>query len=243
MLSTDKVIYFMVNFQGTKAIVQVWERHHPEEKPSEPKPCEVVSGLTGIITAIRVKTGLAAVKVGDTVQAGEIIARGTIVNENDHTDVTLLHAEAEIDLRTWYTLRIVVPSELSVLTPEKVVTSRRALLLGRQRIPFGRIEKKELSWYDKQINIRYLDLHEDFRWPIGRVTETLSICHAQPAALDIEALSAVLERRMKETFLAEKPDAQILSTDFSLETSPQGAWLGILNMEMLETTGIEFPIG
>ena len=243
MLSADKVSYFTVNFQGTKAIVQVWERRHPEEKPSEPKPCDVVSGLTGVITAIRVKTGLAAVKVGDTVQAGEIIARGTIVNENDHTDVTLLHAEAEIDLRTWYTLRIVVPSELSVLTPKKVVTSRRALLLGRQRIPFGRIEKKELSWYDKQINIRYLDLHEDFHWPIGRVTETLSICHAQPAALDIEALAVVLETRMKETFLAEKPDAQILSADFSLETSPQGAWLGILNMEMLETTGIEFPIG
>jgi len=243
MLNTDKLSYFTVNFQGTKAIVQVWERRHPEEKPSEPQPCDVISGLTGIVTDIRVKTGTAAVKTGDTVQAGDIIARGTIVNENDNAQVTLLHADAEVDLRTWYTLCTAVPCELSVLMPEELHSGRLELLLGRKRIPLDRIEKTELPWYDKQINVRYLNLHEDFHWPIGLVRETLSVCSEKSAAVDKEALAAVLETRMKEALLAEKPDVQLISADFSLETSEQGAWLGVLKVEMLETTGIEFPIG
>ena len=243
MLNADKLSYFTVNFQGTKAIVQVWERRHPEEKPTEPQPCDVISGLTGIVSEVRVKTGLAAVKPGDTIQAGDLIARGTIVNENDNTQITLLPADAEVDLRTWYTVRCAVPCELSVLTPEEVRSGRLELLWDRKRIPLGRIEKTELPWYDKQINTRYLNLHEDFHWPIGLIRETHSICRAESADLDNEALAAALETRMKEALLAEKPDAQLISAEFSLEVSEQGAWLGVLNVEMLETTGVKFPIG
>ena len=243
MTRSDKLSYFTVNFKGTQAIIQVWECQHPEEKPEEPQPCDVASGLTGIVSALRVKTGHAAVKVGDTVQAGDLIARGTIVNEHDETDITLLHAEAEADLRTWYTLRTAVPAELMILTEEAPKNARTSLILGRQRIPLGRIEKNTLPWYDKQINTHYLTLHPDFRWPIGLAREMLLQCTGDRAAVSRESLADVLERRMTERLLAEKPEAQLISASFSLETSLQGAWLGVLKVELLETTGVEVPIG
>lgn len=242
MIKTDKLSYLTVNFQGTHAIIEVWERRNQETRPAEPGPCNVVSELTGIVTDLRVRTGLAQVRVGDTLQAGELIATGVIVNQNDETQVTLLHAQAEADLRTWYTRKTAVPAELQQLLPDGVVETSGFAQLGGRRFPIGIIEKNGFSWYDKQINIQYLRLQEYFRWPVARIIGQTSRCAVQTAQIDRGKLSSVLEERMTLRLLAEKPNATLVQTSFSLEQSETGAWLGILEAELVETTGLEVPI-
>ena len=39
-----------------------------------------------------------------------------------------------------------------------------------------------------------------------------------------------------------KPDAQLVQSDFKLEQNVQGAWLGTLKVELIETTGKEVPM-
>lgn len=243
MSNTDKLTYFTINFKGIHAIVEVQEREKPAEKPEKQPPCDVVSDVTGIVLRLRVRTGTAMVKVGDTLQHGDLIASGTIVNENDETQITLLHAEAEADVRTWYTLRTVVPGELQLLTEIKSYEDRSVLLLGERRFPLGLIEKNTVPWYDKQIKTHYLHLHENFRWPIGLERQKTAYCGAEKAAIDAAALSKLLEQRMLDRLLASKPNAQLVQADFTLEQSPQGAWLGVLKVELVETTGQEVPIG
>jgi len=243
MTNTDKLSYFTVNFKGTQAIVEILERENPAEKPQKMPPCNVVSDLTGIVVRLRVRTGQAQVKVGDTLQPGDLIATGVIVNENDDSKMTLLHAEAEADIRTWYTIQSVVPSELHLLTAAETYTERGFFLFGQRRFPMGLIEKNSIPWYDKQIKTHYLYLHEHFRWPIGLERQKTTYCGVEDAAIDAAALSDLLEQRMLERLLYSKPGAQLMQTDFTLEQSPQGAWLGVLKVELVETTGREVPIG
>ncbi len=242
MTMTDKLSYFTLNFKGTQAIVRVWEKENPVEKPEELPPCNVVSELTGVVTDLRVRTGKALVKVGDTLQPGDLIATGVIVNENDETQVTLLHADAEADLRTWYTIQTAVPCELQLLDYDGRVSQRSYFLLGNRRIPLGIIEKNTVPWYDKQIKTHYLQLHEDFRWPVALERQQTLFCQAKEASVDRDALADLLENRMLERLLAQKPGAQVVQADFTLEQSPQGAWLGVLKVELVETTGRQVPM-
>ena len=240
---TDKYSYFTLNFKGTQAIVRVWEKEHPVEKPEDLPPCNVVSEVTGVITALRVRTGKAVVKVGDTLQPGDLIASGVIVNENDETQVTLLRADAEADVRTWYTVQTAVPCELQLLEPDGRVEERRYFLLGERIFPLGIIEKRPVPWYDKQIKTHYLTLHEDFRWPVALERHRTLLCETKEASVDRDALAEILENRMLERLLAQKPGAQVQQSDFTLEQSPQGAWLGVLKVELVETTGRQVPMG
>ena len=242
MTMTDKLSYFTVNFKGTQAIIEVWERENPAEKPEQQPPCDVVSDLTGIVLRLRVRTGTAAVKIGDTLQPGDLIASGTIVNENDETQITHLHAEAEADVRTWYTIRTVVPKELQTLTAETQVRDQLYFLLGERRFHLGIIENSTVSWYDKQIKTHYLHLQENFRWPIGLERQQVTLCRAEEASVDPALLAERLKTRMLDRLLTSKPDAELVQADFTLEQSPQGAWLGVLKVELVETTGQEVPI-
>ena len=242
MLKTDKLSYFTVNFRGTQAIVTVWERETPAEKPEEHLPCNVISHLTGVVAALRVRSGLACVKVGDTIQPGDLIASGRIVNANDETDITLLAASAEADVRTWYTLQTAVPCELAILVSETVQRDRLYLLLGTQRFPLSIIEKNTVSWYDKQVKTRYLKLHEDFRWKIGLEYIKTAVCRTEKVQIDRSALENLLQQRMIDRLMQAKPEAQLISSEVQLKQSEPGAWIGVLKVEMLETTGKEVPM-
>ena len=243
MLQTDKLSYFTVNFKGTQAVVRVWEKRNRETKPEVPGPCDVVSDLTGIVLELRVRTGQALVKVGDTLQAGDRIATGVIVNQNDETEQTLLHAEAEADVRTWYTLKTVVPAELQTLSYAEPREKSLSLLLGQRRFPLKIIEKPALSCYDKKIDIHVLQLQDNFRWPIALVEEQTTRCAVDPGEVDRETLAEVLEQRMTTRLRETAPEAELVRSSFRLEKTSGGAWLGVLEAELVETTGKEVPIG
>lgn len=243
MARTDKLSYFTLNFQGTHAILRVWERQTPEIRAEDTAPCDVVSQLTGVVEALRVRTGTALVKPGDTVQVGERLATGYLVNQNDETQVTLLHAQAEADIRTWHTYRTAVPSELYLLLPGETRPTGGALLVGTRRFPLQIIEKDGISWYDKQIKRHTLSLRADFRMPLGWSIEQTVLCRAEEAQIDREKLEALLRERLLARLRREKPDAQLIRADFSLQRSERGAWLGILDVELIETTGQAVPIG
>jgi sporulation protein YqfD len=242
MSSTDKLSYFTINFKGILAIIEVQERENPAEKPKEQPPCDVVSDLTGIVLRLRVRTGKAMVQIGDTIQPGDLLASGTIRNENDETKITQLHAEAEADVRTWYTLRAAVPCELQLLNKTEAFSENHTFLLGERRFPLGLIEKKAVPWYDKQIKTHYLHLHEDFRWPVALERHRTLFCAPKEAAVDRDALAEILEKRMLDRLLAQKPGALVQQADFTLEQSPKGAWLGVLKVELVETTGRQVPM-
>ena len=61
--------------------------------------------------------------------------------------------------------------------------------------------------------------------------------------MDRDTLAEILKRRMLDRLLAQKPGALVQQADFTLEQTSQGAWLGVLKVELVETTGRQVPMG
>ena len=146
-------------------------------------------------------------------------------------------------MRTWYTLKTVVPAELQTLSYAEPREKSLSLLLGQRRFPLKIIEKPALSCYDKKIDIYSLQLQDNFRWPIALVEEQTTRCAVDPGEVDREALSKVLEQRMITRLRETAPEAELVWSNFRLEKTSGGAWLGVLEAELVETTGKEVPIG
>ncbi|MBR5389750.1 MAG: sporulation protein YqfD [Clostridia bacterium] len=236
----DKLSYFTLNFVGTNAVAQVWEREDTPEKLAENVPCNVISALSGVILRLHVRMGHPEVKIGDTITAGTTIASGTVVSALGET--TLLHASADAVLRTWYTIRAAVPEEILALSSTQRMHVKQCFIFGERRIPLQSIENTEETWYDKHINRRELRLREDFRFPIALESEIRYPCETSGEPATETAISPMLEQRMLLRLRASKPDAEIAGYTFSMERSGSGAWMGVLRAELIETTGISVPI-
>ena len=238
IIRIDKLSHLTINFRGVGAYVHVWERKDTPIALDESTPCDVISDKTGVILRLRVRTGVSKVKIGDTIQPGDMISEGTVVSTQGK--VTLLHALAEADVRTWYTLRAAIPKETLVGSAQPGIPSY-SMILGSRRFPLQRIENAVDPWYDKHIEKEYLRPHPDFRWPIALEKTYCSNIREQPQPISPDMAEALLQQRMLSRILLAHPDAELVNWSFERKESA-GAYIGVLRVEMIETTGKEVPI-
>ena len=235
----DKLSYITVNFRGTQALVQVWERKDTPEPIPQEEPCDILSDKAGVVLRLRVRQGTACVQVGDAIQPGDRIAEGRILGAAG--ELRQVHAMAEADIRATYTVRTAIPAEIRSLTVSEELRPERYLLFGRHRFPLQKIEKAPELWYDKQIEMQLLQLQDELRFPIGIVTERRFYGTPAGQMPERESLSVLLEERMLRRLLAAKPEAELCGYTFSLEKTDGGAYLGVLRAELIETCGVEAP--
>lgn len=77
------VAWISVNRRGTVAYVQLIESENVGRvEEAQPLYSNVVAECDGVIESITVESGVAAVKVGDVVKAGEVLISGIVENEN-----------------------------------------------------------------------------------------------------------------------------------------------------------------
>lgn len=235
----DKLSYLTINFRGTQALIQVWERKETPRSIPQEEPCDILSDKTGVILRLRVRQGTACVQVGDAIQPGDRIAEGRILGAAG--ELRKVHAMAEADLRTCYTIRTAIPAELQTFSVLEELRPERWLLFGSRRFPLQKIEKAPELWYDKQIETQLLQLQEEFRFPMGIETERRFRGTPDGQTPERDALPALLEERMLRRLLAAKPEAELCGHTFSLEKTDGGAYLGVLRAELIETCGVEAP--
>lgn len=236
----DKLSYLTVNFRGVQALVQVWERKDTPSAVPQEEPCNIVSDKTGVILRLRVRQGTACVQVGDAVRPGDILAEGTLSGANGV--LRPVHAMAEAEIRSVYTIRTAVPAELRTLRRWEELRPERYLVLGKDRFSLRKIENTDNLWYDKQIQEQLLPIQEDFHFPVGLETVYRYCCIPSGEAPEQGELGALLERRMLERLAAAKPDAKLCGWTFSLEKTEGGALMGVLNAELIELCGVESPM-
>ncbi|MBR2343095.1 MAG: sporulation protein YqfD [Clostridia bacterium] len=92
--SYPKIGWVTVNRRGTVAYVEVVEREGTEEEPEEKLGyANVVAERDGVIDEITVKRGVAMVKAGDVVRAGDVLISGVLPEE---AGGGLCYAEGEV---------------------------------------------------------------------------------------------------------------------------------------------------
>lgn len=100
-LERSDIAWMGIELKGTNAIVKVVKADEKPEIINEEEYCSIVSDKVGIITKMNAQTGTANVKVGDTVNKGDILINGWM--EGKYTGIRYVHAKGEVQAKVWYT--------------------------------------------------------------------------------------------------------------------------------------------
>lgn len=113
-LLREDIAWIGINIEGTNVKVNVVETREKPELISPDDYCNIVSNKEAIITKISVQNGMPAVKVGDVVEEGTILAYGYM--EGKYTGTRYVHATADIEAKVWYSEEETVPIKQEIYT-------------------------------------------------------------------------------------------------------------------------------
>ena len=118
-LKRNDISWIGINLKGTNAIVKVVKAKEAPEIINEKDYCNIVAEKGGIITKIIAQNGTAQVKVGDKVEAGQVLIQG--IMEGKYTGIRNVHSLGEVEAIVKYSKTEKIPLK----TIEKVATGKK----------------------------------------------------------------------------------------------------------------------
>lgn len=100
-LKRNDISWIGINLKGTNAIVKVVKAKNAPEIIDEKEYCNIIAKKGGTITKIIAQNGTAQVKVGDKVETGQILIKGTM--EGNYTGIRYVHSLGEVKAVVQYT--------------------------------------------------------------------------------------------------------------------------------------------
>jgi len=155
---------------GSAAKVVVRERPHIPEITDRKGYANIVASRAGMITELSVYEGQPLKKVGDFVDAGEMIVSGVVDLERIYT---VVNAQAEVFAKTWCNKTTVTP----VMCLNKTYTSDKYLCIwmeiGKRKIKIFGNSGISTCAYDKIVKRSELTLPGGYTLPVALLVETL----------------------------------------------------------------------
>lgn len=102
MIKRDDIAFISIDTNGTKIIVNIFEKVKEPKSISKDEPCDIVAAKAGLITTINVLSGKKNVQVGDIVNEGDILVTGIMEMTNFPEKTQRVHAIAEVKAKVWY---------------------------------------------------------------------------------------------------------------------------------------------
>ncbi len=118
-LACDKLAWISVNMKGTVAYVEVREKLPVDDEPKPSSPANVVAAQSGRVLEVMAYDGLAMVKAGDEVKAGDLLISGSY---GEHTPgLRVTRAAGYVKARTVRSFSV----EIQYDHEQKVPTGRK----------------------------------------------------------------------------------------------------------------------
>ena len=233
-LKRDDIAWMGIELKGTNAIVKIVKANEKPEIIDEDEYCNIVADKAGVITKINAQTGTANVKVGDTVNVGDVLINGWM--EGKYTGIRYVHSKGEIQAKVWYTEY----KNVSCNTTERQETGnteeKYAIKINNFKINFyKRLSNFEI--YDTIENEEKFKLFSNFYLPVSLIKITnKEIKQTQKHYTIEEAKSLGIQE------LEEKLDQQIADknaiTNKTVNTYQKGDSIDIyVTYEVLENIG------
>lgn len=168
-LNRNDIAWIGIELKGTNAIVKIVKSKEKPDIVDENDYCNIVSDKDGIITKINARNGTIAVKPGDVINKGTTLINGWM--EGKYTGIRYVHAEGEIEAKTWYTKN----KKILYNTTEKRDTGETE---NKYKIKFNNFEinlSKRVSKfkiYDTIENEKKIKIFSNFYLPIIIVKTT-----------------------------------------------------------------------
>ena len=168
-LERKDIAWMGIELKGTNAIVKLVKSDEKPEIINEDEYCNIISDKEGIITKISVQNGTANVKVGDTVNIGDVLVNGWI--EGKFTGIRYVHSLAEIEAKVWYTESIKIPYNVTETKYTGNEEEKYGIKFNNFQINFTKKYSK-FKIYDTIETENKIKLFSDFYLPISIVKTT-----------------------------------------------------------------------
>lgn len=152
LIASDDIAWISINLRGTVANVEIREIQRPETKKPEGDGANIIAAMDGQIELLEVYAGQPAVKIGDTVRAGDLLISGVIEGRN--MGIRYVYARGKVFARVSKEIVIEVPLQTERKTyTGREVTDTTIKIFGKSinissnsgNLPafYDKIEKKE----------------------------------------------------------------------------------------------------
>ncbi len=232
------ICWVQVRRQGTKLFVEIERGILPEnETVDERVPCDIVADKDFEVVKCVVYSGTATCKPGQVVHKGEVVVSGTADG---------VHAQAEIVGRTWYSAKVEVVADRTVVRETGRETKQTAFFLFGVKIPLP--GETWLPWYRKmdtsncsQVEtLTYWRLPGGMQLPLGIHRLTTKETAVVPVRMNEEEALAYARLQGADLLDQKIPDdAQIHSTAWKITENEDGTLFYEITAECTETVGVK----
>lgn len=168
-LKRKDIAWIGIELKGTNAIVKIVKAIEKPEIINEQEYCNIVSDKMGLITKINAQTGTNNVKIGDTVNVGDVLINGWM--EGKYTGIRYVHAKGEIEAKVWHTKNKKILYENIEEKETGNVEKLYSIKLNNFKINLNkRVSKFKI--YDTIETENKLKIFSDFYLPISIITTT-----------------------------------------------------------------------
>lgn len=143
-LKFDEIAWAAVNIEGTTANIDI-EKTVEEKYEIKSEPSNIVAGFSGIIKSLKIKSGFSRVKVGDTVEKGDILVDGARLLNNGTYEYC--RSDGEIFAQTERTFTVTENFAAEIYQPQGKKKTKNVLKIFDGFIPLylGDIKDNSLS--------------------------------------------------------------------------------------------------
>lgn len=216
----NDITWVSVEIKGTRIIVHMKENFDTYIANVEDKPYNIISDSTGTIEKIITRSGTPLVKIGDTVETGQMLVSGILELYNDSGEVMnyhLVNADADIYLRCVQNYN----DELELNYEKKVYTgeSNKILQLNffRKSIYLTGIQKKFKN-YDIVNDYYDIAITDNYYMPFGYNKICINEYKIEPAVYTEEEAKNILNNRLNNYMdKLSKKDIQIIENNVTIE--------------------------
>ena len=202
-LKRNDVAWMGIEKKGTNIIVKLVKADQKPEIVDTNEYCNIVSDKTGVITKINAQNGTANVKVGDTINKGDILINGWM--EGKYTGIRYVHAKGEIEAKVWYTKNKKIPYILTQTRETGNQENKYSLKINNFEINFLKKYSK-FEIYDTIVMENKFKIFSDFYLPISVVKTkfkekenyTQKYTLEEAKTLGIEELQEELKKEIKD---------------------------------------------
>ena len=190
-----------INTSGCSATITVRERTTAKLPLTNCGVSSIVAKRDGIITECTVTRGNPVCKVGQAVEAGEVLISG-------YTDcgiaIQATQAQGEVYAATNRTLSAVLPLQWQSKGAKTATEKKYSVIIGKKRINFYKGSGISGTTCDKMYEESYVTLPGGFQLPVTVVTETWTYYEESDVTLPQPSLSNFADRYLLEQMIAGK---------------------------------------
>lgn len=233
-LKRNDVAWMGIEKKGTNIIVKLVKADQKPEIVNTNEYCNIVSDKTGVITKINAQNGTANVKVGDTINKGDILINGWM--EGKYTGIRYVHAKGEIEAKVWYTKNKKIPYILTQTRKTGNQENKYSLKINNFEINFLKKYSK-FEIYDTIETDSKFRIFSDFYLPISVVKTTFKEKekYTQKYTLE-EAKTLGIEELQEELKKEIKDEKKIVNKNINTYEKEDGVEIYV-TYEVLENIG------